>query len=247
MLNQWSHRIGDTISALHHADNAQAVWKTVEGAFAAIGFPWICYVGPTFSGGASLPHLMSNVPTDVAERWYSEKLYSFDPSVLRANRSTETFLSGAEFLSADSTHAAILRFYSDLRDIGSRSAFVIPLWSFGQSAPGFVEIGSNHTADQFHALLRVVGREALLVAQFAKEAMIFHQTPFQGSDVCLTAREKECLKWLAVGLRNERIAEVIGIAPATVKLHLFNARRKLGAATREAAVARAVSARLISL
>lgn len=61
----------------------------------------------------------------------------------------------------------------------------------------------------------------------------------------LTERERECLLWLAAGLRNDRIAERLGIRGATVEMHLRNARRKLGARTREQAVARAVALRLV--
>jgi DNA-binding CsgD family transcriptional regulator len=62
----------------------------------------------------------------------------------------------------------------------------------------------------------------------------------------LTPREVECLEWLGRGLDNERIARKLGIAMATVALHLTNARRKLGAATREQALVLALQRGLIN-
>lgn len=53
----------------------------------------------------------------------------------------------------------------------------------------------------------------------------------------LSRREKECLTLLAKGMRTQRIAEQIAISPATVEFHFKNARRKLGALTREQALA----------
>jgi DNA-binding CsgD family transcriptional regulator len=47
-------------------------------------------------------------------------------------------------------------------------------------------------------------------------------------------------------LRNDRIAEKLGISRPTVELHLANARRKLNAKTREQALARAVALGLLS-
>jgi DNA-binding CsgD family transcriptional regulator len=44
----------------------------------------------------------------------------------------------------------------------------------------------------------------------------------------LTAREREVLLWVANGLRNQQIAEQLGIRPATVKRHLENLYAKLG-------------------
>jgi DNA-binding CsgD family transcriptional regulator len=60
-------------------------------------------------------------------------------------------------------------------------------------------------------------------------------------------RERECMTWLAIGLRYDRIAERLGIARPTVELHLLNARRKLGAKTREQALAKAVALGLLDL
>ena len=46
--------------------------------------------------------------------------------------------------------------------------------------------------------------------------------------------------WLAAGLRTDRIAHRLGISPAAVDLYFANARRKLGARTRDQALLKAV-------
>jgi DNA-binding CsgD family transcriptional regulator len=56
----------------------------------------------------------------------------------------------------------------------------------------------------------------------------------------LTTREVDVLSFLASGLRNDAIAWKMNIAEVTVRAHLASARRKLGAATREEAVALAI-------
>ncbi|HEV7265018.1 MAG TPA: helix-turn-helix transcriptional regulator [Falsiroseomonas sp.] len=56
----------------------------------------------------------------------------------------------------------------------------------------------------------------------------------------LTRRENECLLGLVAGLRSDSIAEKLGLARVTVDLHLRRARKRLGAKTREQAVAKAV-------
>lgn len=63
----------------------------------------------------------------------------------------------------------------------------------------------------------------------------------------LSPRELECLKWLASGQRNDRIADRMGVTRPTAEMHLANARRKLGAATREHALARALMLGLIDV
>jgi DNA-binding CsgD family transcriptional regulator len=53
----------------------------------------------------------------------------------------------------------------------------------------------------------------------------------------LSPREREVLVWLASGLRTAEIAHRMGIETVTVGYHLQRARRKLGARTREQALA----------
>ena len=61
----------------------------------------------------------------------------------------------------------------------------------------------------------------------------------------LTRRESECLEWLSSGCRYDVIADRLSVSEATVRFHLANARKKLKAATREQAVARAIHLELI--
>ena len=63
----------------------------------------------------------------------------------------------------------------------------------------------------------------------------------------LTPRERECLQFVATGLRVTEIAHRLALSEKTVDLHLANARRRLGARTRDEAVARALIGRAIAL
>ena len=61
----------------------------------------------------------------------------------------------------------------------------------------------------------------------------------------LNDREVEALTWAARGKTSAEIAEILGIAKRTVDFHVDNARTKLGAPTRTAAVIKAAAGRLI--
>jgi LuxR family quorum sensing-dependent transcriptional regulator len=60
----------------------------------------------------------------------------------------------------------------------------------------------------------------------------------------MSARELECLRWVAAGKSDWEIGSILSISAATVKFHLNGARAKLGARTRAQAVARLVLAGL---
>lgn len=63
----------------------------------------------------------------------------------------------------------------------------------------------------------------------------------------LSPREAECLSLLACGKRPQEIAVVLNTHPKTVEKQIASARRKLGARTREHAVARALALGLVGL
>ncbi len=60
------------------------------------------------------------------------------------------------------------------------------------------------------------------------------------TDCPLTAREKECLRWCAAGKTYWETALILGIAERTVDFHMQSARRKLGADSNAACVAKAL-------
>lgn len=67
------------------------------------------------------------------------------------------------------------------------------------------------------------------------------------SDYILTARERECLQLSSQGLTEKRIALSIDISPNTVRVHIENAKRRLGAANKSHAIVLAVIHREIDL
>ena len=61
----------------------------------------------------------------------------------------------------------------------------------------------------------------------------------------ITDREEEILGWVREGMSNQQIGAELGISPLTVKNHVQKILRKLGAANRAQAVARAMSMNLL--
>lgn len=62
----------------------------------------------------------------------------------------------------------------------------------------------------------------------------------------LTAREVECLRWVALGKTDEEIGVILSIRARTARFHVENAKRKLGVATRVQAVAEALKQQAIA-
>ena len=65
------------------------------------------------------------------------------------------------------------------------------------------------------------------------------------SDIHLTNREEEILKWVASGKSNINISSILNISENTVAKHMKSIHKKLGVKSRQHAVARAISNNLI--
>lgn len=103
-----------------------------------------------------------------------------------------------------------------------------------QTASLHIGFADAHTHD---AVLEPVHAAASLVAErllaFAHEARI--------AVAELSARERDAIGFVADGKTDWEIARIMGVAEATARFHVDNARRKLGATNRAHAVARFVA------
>jgi DNA-binding CsgD family transcriptional regulator len=84
----------------------------------------------------------------------------------------------------------------------------------------------------------------ILAAHFYKQLMkLFAVNP--SDEAAVTARELECLKWIAQGKTAWEASVILGISERTVRFHLNSAREKLCCINTTQAVAKAVSDQLI--
>lgn len=94
------------------------------------------------------------------------------------------------------------------------------------------------------------GRRATMVREFRALGQYFHQHMLRifgrGSEkaIIVSAREIDCLKWMAAGKTAWEVSTILGISERTVRFHLNAAREKLQCTTTTQAVAKAVSQQL---
>ena len=100
------------------------------------------------------------------------------------------------------------------------------------------EFGAAHADSELVLLLAALcGLMQLLAPSLL--AWLERETSAKG----LTKRELDVLGWVAAGKTNAEAAELLQIAPATVKKHLEHIYSKLGAGCRTEAVAAALTIR----
>ena len=126
----------------------------------------------------------------------------------------------------------------------ARQALIIPVYK-----PGWGVGSVSFIADE----ITLLPENRALVQSFSgyafERAVALGQkpAPTDGSQhlQVLTAREQQCLEFVANGLSDAQIAEKLSISWSTAHYHVEHARRKLGARNRAHAVALAMRSRLV--
>ncbi|MDK9721147.1 MAG: LuxR family transcriptional regulator [Rhodospirillales bacterium] len=180
-----------------------------------------------------------NFPGEFNERYWKDGFAENDPGTPYClNKLAPT----SAWINPDllSSNRAAQKLAEEMRGIGCKSGMVIPLRDNQPWGIGGAGIYHNMNEAEFFRFVAERQNSILLLLICAHTSL---QDKFHESarlKCTLTARECEVLLWSAKGLESEEISERICLSLATVNFHVANAMKRLGAATRTQAVARAM-------
>ena len=137
---------------------------------------------------------------------------------------------------------ALLQHAGDLASAGQVLSFPLnPL--AGETA--LFGIVAAVPADEWQAEKKTLVREFKILANYFHQHILrIHGHDAQDA-MLISARELDCLKWMAAGKTAWEASVILGISERTVRFHLNAAREKLDCLTTTQAVAKAVSQQLI--
>ncbi|RGP36428.1 helix-turn-helix transcriptional regulator [Pseudotabrizicola alkalilacus] len=225
----------DTLSQIGRSGDATAadrVWQLTTAFFEHHGFDKLIYLDAqpgaltmlTTLPAAWIGHYQDNAYARI-DPFFSQCCTSFRPvstGVAYADRHKGLTAAQRTLICEASEFGIHAGFSSTLRLPG---AFGVAGWNIGSSLSG-AEVDA----------LRADREDALRLAARHVHDMLICVQGACGAQA-LSPRETECLVLLAQGQRTKDIARTLGLSPAAVELYLRNARNKLGAATREQAIA----------
>jgi len=133
-------------------------------------------------------------------------------------------------------------------EVGFKST--LNFWLPGQTGLGehdihAITIGTSRNPVEMRKTYERYGKEIGVVAQMMHNRLSHSMRAMSYKP--LTNRETQCLTWVALGFRADRIADKIGIATPTVNFHLSNARKKLKAKTLYEALGKAINLKIVTL
>jgi DNA-binding CsgD family transcriptional regulator len=247
-MDRWLLVLLDRLGASH---SSEAAWSEAVVGFAAIGVAWChhAYAPPAWSAPGTPARLrLTTLPPAWMAQYEASSLLRSEAARRHSAHAVTPFPLGEEFALALGERAWARMCAEAAAIAGIGCGLAVPLRpAQGAAHGGFTLLTRLHGAS-FAAWRSTHERPAVLAAHAVAQRILELAEDLGAATTVrrLSPRESECLLWLAAGLRNDRIAERLGIATATVELHLARARRKLGAATREQALVKALSLGLLA-
>ncbi|WP_144636794.1 autoinducer binding domain-containing protein [Bordetella genomosp. 13] len=188
-----------------------------------------------------LESIHTSYPTPWIQRYQEARFVETDPIVKLTASSTLPLLWDG--LSKEDRRHPV---FDESREHGLASGITVPLagihgdralFSIAGDLPP--ERSQRHTA----AMAGLVTMTAMYLHETVRRIQLGHRAE---QIPALTPREKDCLQWAAVGKTSWEIAYILNVSERTVVFHIGNACRKLGAANRRQAVARAIGLQIIT-
>ena len=239
----FSTSIQDFTERLEGGKTLDATWQLVSEGFAAQGIDYLVYMflRPTALDDNAL--VRSNFPQWYTDYYYQERRGRDDPFLELCHTFTP-MLTGREFVDdyADRLPREHQLFIREAGETGAISGISSPVRLMNPGHFGGWNFLTNMRRAEFEAYISVHCERLQLMGFIAHEALqkAAHSRTTNGTAGNLSERERECLFWLARGLRTAEIAERLSLAPVTVEFHFRRIRTKLAASTREEALAKSI-------
>lgn len=242
--------IAQFIDALQAAPDIEAIWQVCAGTLAQHGFSHVTYLQVRLNAPHDAPVALTTMPDWWADTYLDAAHIGGDPffrfcGTLQPRKTGVDYLAYYPPLTPDERERVLLA-----GEAGCRTGFASPVRLIGARRCGGWNFGSDLPKAAFDLHYAALQEQVQLLGFYAHErldALYEHALSLADMPSPLSRREQECLTFLAAGSRTSRIADALSISANTVAFHLNNAKRKLGASTREEALAKAIAYRHITL
>lgn len=185
--------------------------------------------------------LVSNYHQQWRSTYDSQRLHAIDPTVLHCLSSAMPIVWEPRTFHGNDQN----EFYEQACSYGLRSGISLPI----HGSQGEFGVMSFVTSDRRHAAsenpMAALASLSLLRDYAVESSRKFMREEQEGQAVKLTARELECLKWVAAGKSSWEVSRILGRSEATVNFHMANIMRKFDVQTRQQAVVKAIKQGLV--
>lgn len=228
------------------ADTVEALWSVHRDCMAAFGFDRLTFAlgsapqGPSFSTMGDLLLLTSH-DTTYAAQFLRPGHFRQTPmaSWLRWNFGARSFCHANQMRRANRLTPAEQQALEIKETLGLKAGYVIRLRCQPLHLAGVVSLSASDGVPQAEVdrLWQAQGDDIILLNEVMQMRM--STLPLQTKGRPMSARQRQALGWIGSGKSVQDVAQIMGIAPATVEKHLRLAREALGVETTAHAVLKA--------
>ena len=239
-----------SVQTLAHAASFVEASAALNDVARAIGMPTMAWAPevarPKFDAHMDAFLREQGWPDEVLTLWWGRNVMLSSPIYIRCRFKDVPFVTdvhgGGADLGRDNQRVAQI-----MLEMGLKALITAPV-HLPRGQVAMVTWGGPLEPDAARVVLARTKPELLAAAHFFMDAFNTHVgvAETREEDLSrLTPREWDCLRLTAQGYREAEVGSVVGLAPTTVRFHLDNVARKLGASNRTHAVAIAVQLGLL--
>lgn len=238
-MNVWR---SDCLDRLISASTTSAeLLKKVEIIASELEFEYCSYV-MTVPAPITKPHLIwsTNYPAEWRDHYFSSKYMDTDPVVQQT-----TIEMRPVVWASSAIHEGQRKFWEDAGDHGIRHGWTLATHG-PHMATGLLSLARSDqviTASELDEKEMKLVWLSHLIHGLVATTLMNKQVP--ESIYQLTDREREVLRWSAVGKTAEEIGRILGITERTVTFHMTSSFPKLDVTNKTQAVAKALLLKLL--
>jgi LuxR family transcriptional regulator, activator of conjugal transfer of Ti plasmids len=227
-------------------DNASEIERLLRRTLDQYGFPCFAYLSFAPRGDDDDTLAMTTYPSSWVEQYCANRYDRIDPVISRSIATTLPFAWSADRSDPKLTNKQ-KRLFEEAGEFGIQHGFTIPIHD-RQGKVATLTLADCDSRSAFDARAEQYRHQLHLIAIYL-HARLRNVTPAAVSPPrpCLTQRERSCLHWAARGKSALDTAKIISVSRRTVVFHTENAKRKLGVATVQQAVAKGLMYDIISM
>jgi len=236
----------DIVAAIFESRDVSERWSRVTAMLADIGMDQINYglFDPSVADRLEAPvSFLSTMRPDWLEFYSDRRLDLDDPHVILVRqgnlRPYHWDASGRAGITEDRVRA-----FDQLAveaGLTSQLQVILPDEGSAVTPVGGMALGSSLPEKEYARIIAGHAGSLITIAHLFHGQSIGQRRRDIAGVKPLSVRERDCLSLVASGLRIDRIADRLGLARATVEMHLKRTRTKLRAATLPEAVAKALT------
>lgn len=227
----------DTIEQLASAQSAEGVAHVLVAAGAEYDVAYASHRVVNADGSTSG---VSTMPDCWISHYRSAGYDKLDPGAKRAR--SFVGVGGDSFEKpkpGEEWSPAVIQMNQEIRQLHAMGSFFVAQATPQPGVTSMVNFITDASGENYQRWIAECGPRLRVLAA-AAHARLTELRGLDVGEVALSDREKAALRWLAEGHRVDRIAEKMGVSNRTVEVHLANARKRVGAKTREQALVIAI-------